>query len=933
MRIRLNVLTMFLLAGCMVLLQNCKQEVPENWKWETLETTGEPVARHEAGMVAYKDKLYLMGGRRINPTSVYDVQTNTWENKSETPVELHHFQPVVFGDAIYILGAMSGQWPNEKPLDKVIVYYPEKDEYVYSHPIPEHRRRGGAGAAVYNGKIYLVGGITKGHMNGYQAWFDEYDPTIGEWKVLDDAPNTRDHFSAVASNNKLYAFAGRRTSKATEQDMALTVSHGNVYDFKTQKWEPVVQATAIPTMRAGNFAFAWNGAIVIGGGESTKHEVAHNEVEAYDGETKRWSKWPSLNEGRHGTGFAVVGKYVYVASGSGNRGGGPELTTLERLELPQGKAEPISAVADTTPVFAQWHTIELPFVGPQTSETDADNPFLNYRLRVEFEHEENKQVIRGFFAADGNAAETSAEVGSVWMARFTPNKVGNWKYKAVLQHGDSLALSDDLSLGDEVKLGNASGEFVVVATDKEGPDFRGNGRLGIENTYFKFEGTDKFWMKGGSNSPENLLAFKGIDGTYRMLAEAREGEAAAPEEIHTFAPHLKDWKAGDPTWQDGKGKALIGGINYLASKGMNSMYFLTLNILGDGKDVWPYHSPDDFTRFDVSKLEQWEIVFQHMQKKGILLHVVLQETENETMLDGGDTGPMRQLYLREMIARFGHHLGLIWNLGEENGPASFSPIGQNDEQRRAMTSFLKKADPYQHPVLLHTHSHNPPRKDILGQIVGFKDLDGLSLQVDKREGVSEVIQTWKEKSKEAGQEWLITMDEIGMWHTGAQSDSLDPQHETLRRYVLWGTLLSGGAGVEWYFGANSLHNDLNSEDWRRRDRLWELTDYAVSFCQQNLPYWEMQPEHGLVSGKGAYCLKKEGEVYAVYLPKAGNYTLDLSKAEGEFSVQWFNPLEGGEMQKGSVESITGGGVCSLGKAPQSTATDTVQDWVVLVKKG
>jgi len=50
--------------------------------------------------------------------------------------------------------------------------------------------------------------------------------------------------------------------------------------------------------------------------------------------------------------------------------------------------------------------------------------------------------------------------------------------------------------------------------------------------------------------------------------------------------------------------------------------------MGDGKDVWPYISPDDFSRFDVSKLAQWEVLFQHAQSKGILLHVVLQETEN-----------------------------------------------------------------------------------------------------------------------------------------------------------------------------------------------------------------------------------------------------------------------------------------------------------------
>ncbi|MBX2843839.1 MAG: DUF5060 domain-containing protein [Flammeovirgaceae bacterium] len=583
--------------------------------------------------------------------------------------------------------------------------------------------------------------------------------------------------------------------------------------------------------------------------------------------------------------------------------------------------------------YQQWHTITLPFEGPETAEDASENPFLNYRLQVNFQYEDGEQYnIRGFYAADGNAAETSSTTGKVWKVRFTPDKPGDWSYKASFYHGEKVALSENPKQEEAIKLGNAEGKFKVIASEITGKDFRGHGRIEAANGYFKFRGTENFWLKGGTNSPENLLAFKDFDNTYRMLAEARDGEAAAPEDIHYYKPHLKDWKSGDPTWKDGKGKALIGGINYLASKGLNSIYFLTLNINGDGKDIWPYHSPDDFTRFDISKLAQWEIVFQHMQEKGILMHVVLQETENETILDNGDTGSLRQLYLYELIARFGHHLALVWNLGEENGPAPFSPIGQNDSQRKAMTSFIKNADPYKHPVLLHTHSHDPVRSVILDSIIGFPGLDGLSLQQDKREEVPGVVETWRKNAHNSGHDWLITMDEIGMWHTGAQSDSLDPQHETLRGNVLWGTLLSGGAGVEWYFGARNLHTDLNSEDWRRRDRLWELTNIAITFFNTHLPYWEMLPAHELVKPQDAFCLKKTNEIYAIYLPKEGEYSIDLSEASGKFDVYWFNPINGGDIHADALTKIEGGNTVQLGNPPEIDHEGEKQDWVVLVKK-
>lgn len=575
--------------------------------------------------------------------------------------------------------------------------------------------------------------------------------------------------------------------------------------------------------------------------------------------------------------------------------------------------------------YSQWHTITLPFEGPETSEMAEINPFLHYRLTVTFTHGTTKRKIRGFYAADGHAAESGADAGNIWQVRFTPDEMGKWTYSAELHQGDSIALHENG--GTLIDIPAATGEFMVVPSDKEGADFRAHGRLVNHKGYFRFKHSGDYWMKGGADSPENLLAYADFDATYRMQSSNDAGEAKTNDTIHRYLPHLGDWEEGDPTWKNGKGKGLIGAMNYLASKGMNVVYFLTMNIMGDGKDVWPYVTPDDFTRFDVSKLDQWEILFQHMQSKGILLHMVLQETENETMLDGGDTGPMRQLYLQELVARFGHHLGLNFNLGEENGYAEFTPISQNDTQRRAMTDFLAAIDPYNHPILLHTHSHEPYRTFILDSIVGFKNLDGISLQVDKRQEAAAVTAAWKQKAADSGHPWMITMDEIGMWHTGAQADAVTPDHETLRRYVLWGTLLSGAAGVEWYFGANNRYNDLNTEDWSTRDRLWELTKHAMDFFQGHLPYWEMEANHALVKPVGGYCLNKLGEVYAVYLPDTSVHSLDLKQVEGTFEVKWYDPLQGGELQTGSVRTITGGQEVDLGNPPQAE-----HDWIALVRR-
>jgi Domain of unknown function (DUF5060) len=59
----------------------------------------------------------------------------------------------------------------------------------------------------------------------------------------------------------------------------------------------------------------------------------------------------------------------------------------------------------------QWHDVILTFAGPETSETADPNPFLFYRLDVTFTRGGRSLVVPGYFAADGNAAESSANSG------------------------------------------------------------------------------------------------------------------------------------------------------------------------------------------------------------------------------------------------------------------------------------------------------------------------------------------------------------------------------------------------------------------------------------------------------------------------------------------------------------------------------------------
>ncbi|WP_111980229.1 DUF5060 domain-containing protein [Algibacillus agarilyticus] len=585
----------------------------------------------------------------------------------------------------------------------------------------------------------------------------------------------------------------------------------------------------------------------------------------------------------------------------------------------------------------QYKTISLDFDGPNTNENDKINPFTQYRLVGEFIQGNETRLVRGFYNADGNAGETSATSGSQWRINFKPFTAGTWQYKIHFDQGDNIALTNDLTLGKPVSFDGQSGQIVVEKRQPPKHDV-----LSVKNGYLYQRHSQQGVLKVGANSPENLLGYIDFDSTYRAGIEKQDkvdiGKAST-DVLHKYPNHLKDWTPKDPSWQQGKGKSLIGAINYLASTEMNAIYFLTMNIAGDGKDVWPYINHHTLDRFDVSKLAQWETVFQHMEDKHMIMHVILQETENELLLDNGDTGFQRQLYLQEMIARFSHHAGIIWNIGEENGPVHFSPTGQTPQQVMSMTEFLKQNDPYQHPIFIHTHASAKHKDETLTPLMGYKHLDGLSFQVDQPLQTAQHIAKWQNKALAAGHQLAITMDEIGLWHTGALPDSDDPNHDIMRQQVMWPSFMLNAAGVEWYFGYKFAHNDLNAEDWRSRDLLWQQTAIAKNFfTQQNV--FELRQTCGQPLTTQLYCVtNKQTDHAIVYLTQVNTKNVVLPKLEGQYNAKWFNPKTGTENLISSLIVIKRNQAFTLPALPTlhtenkvENKTEKQSDWALVLTK-
>jgi hypothetical protein len=56
--------------------------------------------------------------------AVFDPATGAWETRASAPLEMHHFQAVAYAGKVYVLGALTGGFPNEPPIPHVYVYYP-----------------------------------------------------------------------------------------------------------------------------------------------------------------------------------------------------------------------------------------------------------------------------------------------------------------------------------------------------------------------------------------------------------------------------------------------------------------------------------------------------------------------------------------------------------------------------------------------------------------------------------------------------------------------------------------------------------------------------------------------------------------------------------------------------------------------------------------
>lgn len=589
----------------------------------------------------------------------------------------------------------------------------------------------------------------------------------------------------------------------------------------------------------------------------------------------------------------------------------------------------------------KWHKITLLFDGPQAAELDSLNPFTDYRLEVTFTNGSSEYTVPGHFAGDGKAANTSAFSGTKWRVFFSPNNIGTWKYKVSFKKGNKIALTND---GESVSpLDNLTGDFVVANSDKTGNDFRSKGRLQYAGEhYLQFADTKEYFVKMGADSPENILHFVDFDATTNGYGK----QGKLQQFLKNWEPHAKDFdslSAASFRWgpDANKGNNVLGALKYLANQGMNSMSLMLFSVDGDDRNVFPYilkKSEEEFIaetnqnnsktwekgffykdRFDVSKLDQWEKIFEYAEYLGLFVDIKLSEIENNKFHFENESDYLRKLYYREIISRFGHHLGIQWNVSEE--------ISMPVQQMRDALTFIKNTDAYQNLRVIHTFPDNLGTKNwqtyqiYYDDNLGDKsDITGLSMQITVEKDSLQIhkdVKRFVESSNKSGKKWVIFNDEQGPADLGMPADPIGDLFA--RHQIIWSTLMAGGAGVNYYYGYKTGSTDLSSQDHRTRETKYKYGKYALDFFRNNLlpEITQMKNMNEATTSKNDFVFGIENKIYAVYMPKGGSNTISLPKSK--WVITWFNPRNGETLSK---KSKLKKGVFI---APNN------EDWVALIK--
>jgi N-acetylneuraminic acid mutarotase len=264
----------------------------------------------------------------------YDPATDEWAKLPDVPEGMHHPGLAAVGDKLYWIGGFTiarpagGGLPAWVPSNSVWIYDIKAKSWSKGPNLPTPR--GALTATVVGTKIYAIGGAKN---PGYStpelrptvpvenvATNEVFDITTGSWSSAAPMLTARNHHGAALIDGKIYVVGGRIGSTFII-GLSNNVSTNEVYDVAKNTWSSVL---GMPTARSGVGTAVLNGQMHVLGGEAYLNELVgtYRTHEAFDPKTNSWQRLPPMPTPRHGLAVGEIGGKIYAVSGSNVAGGG-----------------------------------------------------------------------------------------------------------------------------------------------------------------------------------------------------------------------------------------------------------------------------------------------------------------------------------------------------------------------------------------------------------------------------------------------------------------------------------------------------------------------------------------------------------------------------------------------------------------------------------
>ncbi|HET7570589.1 MAG TPA: protease pro-enzyme activation domain-containing protein [Gammaproteobacteria bacterium] len=315
--------------------------------------------------------VYSIGGYNgshdITAIYAYDPEGPAWSKWSKVAdlgVPVENSAVGFINGKLY---AVDGWGPHGVPVATLEIYDPATGKVTTGadNPVPA----GGApGAAVLDGKLYVVGGCNDGQCSTYLTTVQVYDPATNSWSSAPDYPHGVDFLSCGGIEGKLYCAGGAGPNGG--------YADGYMYDpaYPAAGWTAIADIPVEAGGMWGSGYIASLGKLLISGGVA--NNALTNAGYAYDPLSDTWSDLPPASDvvyrGASACGFYRMGGYVFGGTLTASAEVLPGYSQCGSYQIPWLTASPLKGTMKPDGSV----TVSLTFDGSGQKEYTTSKAYL-----------------------------------------------------------------------------------------------------------------------------------------------------------------------------------------------------------------------------------------------------------------------------------------------------------------------------------------------------------------------------------------------------------------------------------------------------------------------------------------------------------------------------------------------------------------------------